>query len=156
MALMSVKRYLTQMEEEAAYRKVVSTLLDAVATNAVNLDQEACRSYCARIGEIRQEMAADTTVESLMSHAGAAVQVIGEYAQETNRLLHSQIEEMQNMIATLAQASADVGGNDAGAVAPQQKTGGAGGIAVAQEVSILKARLHESLGGIREDTTTQD
>ncbi len=135
---------------------MVSTLLEAVATNALNLDQEACRSYCARIDEIRQEMAADTTVESLMSHAGAAVQAIGEYAQETNRLLHSQIEEMQNMIATLAQASADVGGNDAGAVAPQQKTGGMGGIAVAQELSILKSRLHESLGGIREDTPTQD
>jgi GGDEF domain-containing protein len=156
MALMSVKRYLTQMEEEAAYRRLVSMLLDAVATNALNLDREACRSYCERIGELRQEMASDTTVESLMSHAAAAAQAIGEYAQETNRLLHSQIEELQNTIATLAQASANAGGSDKRIGAPQSTIGaGLGRVAVAQSISMLKASLHESLSGIREETTQQ-
>ena len=38
MALLSVKRFLTQLEEEAAYRRVISMLLEAVATHALNLD----------------------------------------------------------------------------------------------------------------------
>jgi cytosine/adenosine deaminase-related metal-dependent hydrolase len=57
MALMSVKRFLTQLEEEAAYRKVVSMLLDGVATNAVNLDPEThSPELLQRIGELRQEI----------------------------------------------------------------------------------------------------
>ena len=82
MALMSVKRYLTPLEEATAYRKLVSMLLDGVAANALNLDPEAFRLFCDRIGELRQEMASDTTVESLMSHAGKVVQEVGDYSRD--------------------------------------------------------------------------
>src|ERR1035438_10107371 len=87
MALLSVKRFLTQLEEEAAYRRVISMLLEAVATHALNLDGDACRSFRERIGEVRLAMTSETTVEELLGDAGAAVQAIGDYARETSSLI---------------------------------------------------------------------
>ena len=156
MALLSVKRFLTQLEEEAAYRRVISMLLDGVATHALNLDRGACRSFCERIAEIRQAIDSDTTVEALLANAGAAVQAIGDYARETDRLLQTQSVDTQNVIATLARTSADTGGIDGRAVVPLQKTGnGRERPAAVEEVSALKARLQESLGGIPEDGKRQ-
>src|ERR1039458_10809635 len=85
MALLSVKRFLTQLEEEAAYRRVISMLLEAVATHALNLDGDACRSFRERIGEVRLAMTSETTVEELLGDAGAAVQAIGDYARSEER-----------------------------------------------------------------------
>jgi GGDEF domain-containing protein len=142
MALMSVKRYLTPLEEATAYRKVVSMLLDGVATNALNLDPEAFQRFRDQIGELRQEMASDTTVESLMSHAGKVVQVVGDYARETNGLLNGQLAEMHNMIATLVHAPTGPNGNDGPEGTP---------VSAMQSVSILKARLQESLDSVLEE-----
>jgi len=99
MALLSVKRFLTQLEEEAAYRRAISILLEGVATHALNLDRDACRNFGERIGEIRRALASETTVEALLADAGAAVEAIGDYARETNRLIETQGAEMRNMIA---------------------------------------------------------
>jgi len=81
MALLSVKRFLTQLEEEAAYRRAISILLEGVATHALNLDRDACRNFGERIGEIRRALASETTVEALLADAGAAVEAIGDYAR---------------------------------------------------------------------------
>ena len=147
MALLSVKRFLTQLEEEAAYRRVISMLLEAVATNAISLDGDACRSFCERIGEIRRALASETTVEALLVDAGAAAQAIGEYAQKTTRLLHMQSAEMQNMMALLAGASADTGGVGGRVLAPIEKIGdGLERVAAVEDASTQKTRLRERLG----------
>jgi GGDEF domain-containing protein len=119
MALLNAKRFLTQLEEEAAYRKVISMLLEGVATHAPNLDRNACGTFRERIGELRQAIASETTVEALLTDAGAAVQTIGDYARETERLMHTQSTEMQNTIAMLAGTSGDNGRVSA----PLPKTG---------------------------------
>lgn len=152
MALLSVKRFLTQLEEEAAYRKVISMLLEGVATHALNLDRDACRSFCERIGEIRRALASETTVESLLVDAGAAVQAIGDYARETNRLMQTQGVEMQTMIAMLAGSSADIGGVAGRASAPPQKIGnGMERAAAVEDASSLEARPQASLDDMQED-----
>jgi len=153
MALLSVKRFLTQLEEEAAYRKVISMLLEGVATHALNLDRDACRSFCERIGEIRRALASETTVESLLVDAGAAVQAIGDYARETNRLMQTQGVEMQTMIAMLAGSSADIGGVAGRASAPPQKIGnGMERAAAVEDASSLEARPQASLDDMQEDS----
>jgi GGDEF domain-containing protein len=154
MALMSVKRYLTQMEEEAAYRKVVSMLLDCVAASALNLDQEKFESFRSRIVELRQEISAVTTVESLIAYAGEAVQAIGDFSRETSGLIHTQIDEMQKMIGTLATKPPGAGGTEVREASPPvtPRVDSPQVSAVAQEVSILKARLRASLASIRDGT----
>ncbi|MGB7758221.1 MAG: GGDEF domain-containing protein [Bryobacteraceae bacterium] len=156
MALLSVKRFLTQLEEEAAYRKVISTLLDGVAAHALELDSEACRSFRERIVEIRQGMASETTVEALLVDAGAAVQAIGDYARETNRRMHAQGIEMQNVIAMLAGGSADDGRVGRPAVARLQKIGdGLGRGAAVEDASTFKTRLQEHAGDVRDAAKPQ-
>ena len=152
MALLGVKRFLTQLEEEAAYRRVISMLLEAVAAHALNLDGDACRSFRERIGEVRLAMTSETTVEELLGDAGAAVQAIGDYARETSRLVDAQGVEMQNTIAMIAATSADMGGVGRRALAPLLKIGdGAERAAAVEDASALKARLQQCLGGIREE-----
>jgi GGDEF domain-containing protein len=142
MALMSGRRYLTPLEEEAAFRRVVSMLLDGVATNAMNLDPEVFAGFGRQLGGLRQAMASETTVESLMSHAAAAVLAIGDYAKETNRLLHTQTEEMQNTIASLSGESADAGGDE-------------GATPAMQGASSLRARLDKNSGGAHQGGARQ-
>jgi GGDEF domain-containing protein len=142
MALMSARRYLSPLEEEATYRRVVSMLLDGVAANAVNVDAQAFEGFRQRLAALRQAMASETTVESLMSNAAAAVQAFGEYARETNGLLDKQTEEMHNTIASLSRGPADAAGN--------------GGVAAAEQgASSPGARLHEASGGAQQGVARQ-
>ena len=142
MALMSGRRYLTPLEEEATYRRVVSMLLDGVAANAVNVDAEAFEGFRQRLGTLRQAMASETTVESLMSHAAAAVKAFGDYARETNGMLDTQTEEMQNTIASLSSRPAAAAGN--------------GGLAAAEHgASSPGAHLHEASGGAPQGVARQ-
>ena len=115
MALLNAKRFLTQLEEEAAYRRVISTLLEGVAAHALNLDSDAHLNFCERIGATRRALVAETTVEALLVDAGAAVQAIGDYTREMNCLLRAQDAEMQNMSAMLT-------GRVAERVSPQPET----------------------------------
>jgi len=154
MALMSANRYLSPLEAEAAYRKVVSLLLDAVATNAPNLDSEVYQNFSGKIGQLRQSLASETTLESLMKHAAAAVQTIAEYTQEINRLLHTQIDEMQKTIATLAQPSAASAGAGPREAALHRSIGDSReGAAAIPGIAILRARLQESAENIRQERT---
>ena len=155
MALLSVKRFLTQLEEEAAYRRVISLLLEGVAAHAADLDPDACRSFRERIGEIRQAMTSETTVEALLSDAGAAVQTIGDYARETNGLMHTQGAEMQDMVAMLAGASTGIGGVGGPALARLHKVGDSPERATEEGASTLKAGPQECLGEIQEDAKRQ-
>jgi GGDEF domain-containing protein len=155
MALLGVKRFLTQLEEEAAYRRVISMLLEGVATHALDLDRDACRTFRERIAEIRQTLASDTTVEALLANAGTAVQAIGNYARETDRLLQTQSVETQNVIATLARKSADVE-SVGGLASPLQNTGNRlERSAAAEDASTRKARPQERSGDIQEDAKRQ-
>jgi GGDEF domain-containing protein len=130
------------LEEEATYRRIVSMLLDGVAANAVNVDPGVFEAFGQRLGSLRQAMASDTTVESLMSNAAAAVKAFGDYAQETNSLLHTQTEEMQSTIASLSRKPADGEGNEERAAAMQ------GALSPG-------ARLQEISGGANQGVTRQ-
>jgi GGDEF domain-containing protein len=152
MALLSVKRFLTQLEEEAAYRRVLSMLLEAVATHALNLDRDACRSFRERIGEIRQAMASEASLEALLVDAGAAVETIGDYARETTRLMQTQGADLQRMIAMLAGTSTDIGGVGGQAWAPLQKNGDSlERASAAEDASTVQTRLQECQCAIQED-----
>ena len=157
MALLSVKRFLTQLEEEAAYRRAISMLLEGVSAHALNLDRDARRSFCERIGEIRLAMASETTVEDLLTDAGAAVQAMGDYARETNRLMQIQGVEMQSMIALLAASPTGAAGVGERALTPLQKTGDRQErAAAADEASAPEVRLREYVGNVREDAKPQE
>jgi len=156
MPLVSIKRFLAKAEEEAAYRRVISMLLDGVATHALSLDREARRTFRERIGALRHGMASETAVEILLGNAGAAVQAIGDYARETTRLMRSQSTELQDMIAMLARTVVDIGGVGGRAAARLQKIGDdLDQAAAGEDVSTLKARLQECLGAIREEAKQQ-
>ncbi len=156
MALVSIKRLLAKSEEDAAYRRVISMLLEGVSTHALPLDREACRDFRRRIGEIRQSMAVETAVETLLGNAGAAVQVIGDYARETSRMVKAQGAEMQDMITMLARTVVDIGGVSGRAVARLQKIGDELEHAAAvEDVFTLKARLQDCLSAIREAAKQQ-
>jgi GGDEF domain-containing protein len=157
MALTSIKRFLAKSEEEAAYRRVISMLLDGVSAHAMNLDRNSRQNFRKRMGEIRQSMASETTVLTLLVNAGAAVQAIGEFSRETDAVLRAQSSEMQEMIAMLARAVVDIGGVSGRAVARLRKMGDdIEHAADADDVSILKASLRECLAAIRTEAKQQE
>jgi len=157
MALTSDKRFLAKSEEEAAYRRVIRMLLDGVSVNAISLNDDARRNFRKRIGEIRQELAVETTVVTLLVNAGAAVATIREFSRETSRLLKVHSAEMQDMIAMLARAVVELGGVGESAVARLRKLGDELENATeVDDVSSLKARLRECLGAIRTEAKQQE
>jgi GGDEF domain-containing protein len=157
MALTSDKRHLVKSEEEAAYRRVIRMLLDGISVSAVSLDSGTRRNFRKRIGEIRQEMAVETTVVTLLVNAGAAVETIREYSRETNRLLHVHSAEMQDMMAMLTHTMVEIGGVGETAVARLRKLGDELEDATEMDaVSSLKDRLRECLGAIRTEAKLQE
>ncbi|MGO9012419.1 MAG: GGDEF domain-containing protein [Bryobacteraceae bacterium] len=156
MALVSIKPFLALSEEEAAYRKALSMLLDGVAAYALELDRDARQSFRERIGEIRQGMGAEDSVETVLANAESAVQAIGDYARQGTRMLQTQGAEMQNTIALLSRTAVDMGGLGARAVARLRKIGDdVERAATAQGVSNLKAQLRKCLGDIQEEAKQQ-
>ena len=157
MALTSIKRFLAKSEEEAAYRRVIRMLLDGVSANAISFHDDARRNFRKRISEIRQEMAVETTVVTLLLNAGAAVETIREYSRETNRLLKVHSAGMQDMMAMLARTMVEIGGVGERAVARLRKLGDELENATeVDEVSSLKERLRECLGAIRTEAKQQE
>ncbi len=156
MALVSIKPFLAQSEEEAAYRRALSILLKGVATYALELDRDGRQSFCARINEIREGMGPEDTADSVLMNAESAVQAIGDYARQATRLIQTQNAEMQNIIALLARTIVDIGGLGGRAVARLRKIGDDVERAAAmQGVSTCTAHLRECLGSIREETRQQ-
>jgi GGDEF domain-containing protein len=157
MALTSIKRFLAKSEEEAVYRRVIRILLDGLSANAVGLDNDARRSFRKRIGEIRQEMASETTVVTLLVNAGAVVEAIRDYSRESKRLLQVHSAEMQDMMAMLARTMVEIGGVGERAVARLRRLGDELENAIeVDEVSSLKERLRECLGAIRTEAKQQE
>ncbi len=156
MAFVSIKRFLARAEAEAAYLNVIGTLLDAVAASALELDCAACASFRKLIGEIRQGIHPEASIETLLAQSDSAVQAIGEYARETARLVHTQGAEMRNMIAMLATTVVDIGGVGGRAVTRLQTIGDDLEKAVAlPDVATLKTRLQLCLGDIRQAAKQQ-
>ena len=152
MALTSDKRFLAKSEEEAAYRRVIRMLLDGISVNAISLDDDTRRNFRKRIGEIRQELAVETTVVTLLVNAGAAVETIREYSRETDRLLHVHSAGMQDMMTMV-----EIGGVGETAVARLRKLGDELENATeVDEISTLKARLRDCLGAIRTEAKLQE
>ena len=157
MALTSDKRFLAKSEEEAAYRRVIRMLLDGISVNAISLDDDTRRNFRKRIGEIRQELAVETTVVTLLVNAGAAVETIREYSRETDRLLHVHSAGMQDMMTMLTHTMVEIGGVGETAVARLRKLGDELENATeVDEISTLKARLRDCLGAIRTEAKLQE
>ncbi|MGA2273989.1 MAG: diguanylate cyclase [Bryobacteraceae bacterium] len=146
-----------QSDEEAACRKVISVLLEGVATYAPDLDQDARQRFRERIGGICRSMNSEATAETLLENAQAAVQAIGDYARQTTRLVQNQSAEMQTMITMLARVVADIEGVGGRAGARLRKIGDdLERMAAMVGVSTLKARLRECLGDIRAEVKQQE
>ncbi len=165
MASVNIKPFLAQPDEESPYwsdaeaacRKVISMLLEGIATYALDLDRDARQSFRERIGEIHRRMSSEAPVETLLQDAGKAVQAIGDYARQSTRLIQNQGAEMQSMIALLARTIADIGGVGGRGVARLRKVGDdLERVAAVLGVSTLNTRLRECLGDIRTETKKQE
>jgi GGDEF domain-containing protein len=143
-------------DEEAACRKIISMLLEGIATYALDLDRDARQSFRERIGEIRRRTNSEAPAETLLEDAGTAVQAIGDYARHSTRLIHNQGTEMQDMIALLARATTDIGGVGGRAVARLRKIGDDLERVAALSVSTLKTRLLECLGDVRKEAKQRE
>ena len=157
MALTSIKRYLAKSEEEAAYRRVIAILLEGVAAHAPDLGRGSLQDFRTRLGGIREIMASEVTIVTLLGNAAAAVQAIGEYSREAGQVLQAQGAEMQEMIALLARTVVAIGGVGGRAVERLRKMGDdMERAAGTDDVAFLKAALRNCLGAIRVEAKEQE
>jgi GGDEF domain-containing protein len=156
MAMISIKRHLTQGEEEATLRRVISLLLNGIATRAVQGDRAEYETFQSNMQRIQETAGAEVAPDVLLVIAGSAVQAFEDYSQRTTKFVRKQGAELQNIISMLTRTVISIGAGSDGSVQRLQEIGHQLEKAVElEDVQQLKVRLDDCLGHLREETERQ-
>ena len=154
MSLTTLKRYLTQSEDEIGYKKIISLLLHGIADHGVCAHRAELNAFREEMRTVREAADSECTIERLFAAAGATIQALDSYNTRTARLLKRQADEMQNVISMLAQTVISVSGaSERSAEALQRIKHELEQAAALEDVQRLKLRLGECLKTLCDETS---
>jgi GGDEF domain-containing protein len=154
--MVSLKRHLDIDEERIALRRVISLLLNGIATRAVKADRAEYEAFQKNMQHIRESAGAEVPAEELLVIAGSAVQALNEFSQRTTKTIRKQSIELQNIISMLTRTVISIGAGSDGSVERLQEISSQLERAVElEDVQQLKVRLDDCLGHLREECRRQ-
>ncbi len=156
MAIVSIKRHLSQSEETAALHSVILLLLNGIATKTVTGDRTEYDSFQTNMRRIQETAGADATPEVLMVLAGSAVQALEDYGQRTTKFIRKQGAELQNIISMLTRTVISIGAGSDRSVQRLREIGSRLASAVElEDVQQLKVKLSDCLDNVQEECQRQ-
>lgn len=156
MALITLKRYLTNSEDEIGLHKVVSMLLHGIADHAVAADPQELESFRLDMQSIEEAANQNTSHDQLLVIAGAAIHALDSYSARATRTIRRQGAELQKMIDMLAQTVIAIGGGgERAALALNEIRGDLEQAGSLETVQSIKSRLGECLVKVRDEATRQ-
>ncbi|QOY90938.1 diguanylate cyclase domain-containing protein [Paludibaculum fermentans] len=156
MPLITLKRYLSNSDDEIGLHKIVSMLLHGMADHAVCADPQEHDSFRQDMQSIEEAANQDCSHDQLLVIAGAAIHALDCYAVRTTRAIRRQDSELQNMIDMLAQTVIAIsGGNERAAPALNEIRTDLEQAASFETVQSLKSRLGACLVKVRDEATRQ-
>jgi len=154
--MVSIKHQISVSEEQAALRRVISLLLDGIATRAVQGDRAEYESFQRNMQRIQETAGAEGPHDELLVAAGSAIQALDEYSQRTTRVIRKQGEELQNIISMLTRTVISIhAGSDRSAQRLQEIGHQLESTVDLEDVQQLKARLGDCLDNVREECLRQ-
>ena len=156
MSMLSIKRHISQSEEEAALRSVILLLLSGLATRMVRGDHGDYEGFQSDMKRICDSAGENVPADALLVIAGSAVQALEGYSQRTTRFIRKQGAELQNIIAMLTRTVISIGTGSDRSVQRLREIGDRLEKAVElEDVQTLRARLSDCLENVREETLRQ-
>lgn len=156
MAMVSIKRHIDLSDEEAALRRVISLLLNGIATRAVQGDRAEYESFQNNMQRIQETAGTGVPPDVLLVTAGSAIQALEDYSQRTTRFIRKQGTELQNIIAMLTGTVISIGSGSDRSVRRLQEIGHQlESVVELEDVQTLKVRLGDCLENVREESQRQ-
>jgi len=156
MAMVSIKRHLALSEQETALRRVISLLLNGIATRTVQGDRAEYEAFRNNMQRIQETAGAEVPPDILLVAAGSANQALDDYCQLTTRFIRKQGAELQNIISMLTRTVISIGAGSDRSVQRLQEIGHRLESAVElQDFQTLKVRLGDCLDNVREECQRQ-
>jgi GGDEF domain-containing protein len=147
---------MAQSEQETALRRVITLLLDGMATRVAQGDRLEYETFQTNMRRIQSEAEADAPADALLVNAGSAVQALADYGQNTTRFIRKQGAELQNIISMLTRTVIAVGAGGERSMQRLQEIGKRLESAVElEDVQKLKVRLGDCLDNVHEEYTRQ-
>jgi GGDEF domain-containing protein len=157
--VISLKSYLLRDsgdEAEAAYRRIISLLLQGIALHAVEGDQADFDRFRAELDKSQKTVTPETPIAELLVIVGGVLRSMEEYNQRTSKFVHRQNTELQLMVSMLTQTVISIGSSSDRSVAKLQEIDKAiERTSQVEDIQILKLRLGECLEAVREETNRQ-
>jgi GGDEF domain-containing protein len=154
--MVGIKRHLSISEEEAAFRRVISLLLNGIATRAVQGDRAEYEAFHGNMQRIQETAGEKAPPDGLLVVAGSAVQALEDYSQQTTKFIRKQGAELQNIISMLTRTVISIGAGSDRSVQRLQEIGHElEGAVELDDVRTLKVRLGDCLDNVREECLRQ-
>src|SRR5579871_1299947 len=156
MSIVTLKRYLSGSEDEAAYRKVIASLLNGIADHGVCASAVELEAFRDEMRTIREKAGPDRDLDQLSAAGVAAIHALDSYNARTTRRIRRQAAEMQNVISMLAQTVITIGGgSERSAEALHDIRRELEQTAAIGDIQKLKLRLAECLKKVCDESTRQ-
>jgi GGDEF domain-containing protein len=156
MSLTTLKAYLTGVDEEGMFRRVISLLLQGISLHAVEGDRADYDRFRNDFDRIQASLGKEASGPELLVATGAANQALADYGQRTTRFIRQQGAVLHNMISMLTQTMVSIGaGNESSAEHLQAIEKELAHAVVIEDVQALKLRLAECLKNLREEVVRQ-
>jgi GGDEF domain-containing protein len=146
MSLTTLKAYLTGVDEEGMFRRVISLLLQGISLHAVEGDRADYDRFRNDFDRIQASLGKEASGPELLVATG----------QRTTRFIRQQGAVLHNMISMLTQTMVSIGaGNESSAEHLQAIEKELAHAVVIEDVQALKLRLAECLKNLREEVVRQ-
>jgi GGDEF domain-containing protein len=156
MSLTTLKAYLTGVDEEGMFRRVISLLLQGISLHAVEGDRADYDRFRNDFDRIQASLGKEASGQELLVATGAANQALADYGQRTTRFIRQQGALLHNMISMLTQTMVSIGaGSESSAEHLQAIEKELAHAVVIEDVQTLKLRLAECLKNLREEVVRQ-
>jgi len=154
--MVSLKRHLDFNEERIALRRVISLLLNGIATRAVQGDRGEYEAFQKTMQRIQESTGAEASADELLVTAGSALQALDEFSQRTTQTIRKQGIELQNIISMLTRTVISISaGSDRSTERLQEISQQLAKAVELEDVQQLKVRLDDCLGHLREECLRQ-
>jgi len=154
--VLSLKSFLNASESELALRKVVSLLIEKIASSAARGDGGEHADFSLEMNDLRDRLAAEVSSENLLIMAGSIVQTMENYNAGVSMLIRKQAAELQSVIAMVTETALKIGGESMRSAQRLQEIGNhfekAGSF---DDLKSLKSHLGECLNSFRQEVERQ-
>jgi len=143
-------------QAEATYRRVIGLLLQGIALHAVEGTDADRKRFQEQMDQCNEGFSSGLPVSDLLALVGRVLRAMEDYNRRTGKFVEQQSGELQRMVAVLIETVISIGTVTEKSLSALQEIDKSMGQAKAQEdLRVLRLRLAECLGAVREETARQ-